>query len=249
VSTQNFFDGHGVDNGPLHALANGDDGPNGLYAYSSSTAFPSSSFNAANYWVDVIVRPAAASSTATPTRTATPSPTRTPTATATRTPTSACPCTIFPAAAAPSSARGTDGNSVEVGVKFRSDADGFITGIRFYKLSVNTRAHVAHLWSGNGTLLATAAFSNESASGWQQVSLSPPVRITANTTYVASYHTEGHYAGDQNYFTQSVDHPPLHALANGTDGPNGVYTYSSSAAFPSSTFNAANYWVDVVFSP
>ena len=38
-----------------------------------------------------------------------------------------------------------------------------------------------------GTLLASATFSNETASGWQQVNFSSPVSITAGTTYIASY--------------------------------------------------------------
>ena len=40
---------------------------------------------------------------------------------------------------------------------------------------------------------------------------------------------------------------PLEALANGVSGGNGVYRYGGSA-FPDSTNNAANYWVDVVFT-
>jgi len=38
-----------VVNGPLTALANG-----GVYGYGSSSTFPTNSFNAANYWVDVV---------------------------------------------------------------------------------------------------------------------------------------------------------------------------------------------------
>ena len=38
-----------VTNGPLTALANG-----GVYAYGSSTTFPSSSYDGSNYWVDVV---------------------------------------------------------------------------------------------------------------------------------------------------------------------------------------------------
>src|SRR5205814_2069276 len=41
---------------------------------------------------------------------------------------------------------------------------------------------------------------------------------------------------------------PLHALADGVDGGNGVFTYSSSTTFPSNTFSSANYWVDVDFN-
>ena len=32
------------------------------------------------------------------------------------------------------------------------------------------------------------------------------------------------------------------------DGPNGVYTYSPTTAFPSSSAQPANYWVDVIYT-
>jgi hypothetical protein len=123
--------------------------------------------------------------------------------------------------------------------------------VRFYKSSANTGTHVGSLWTASGTLLARATFTNETASGWQQVTFSTPVAITANTVYVASYHTDvGRYAGDNGYFaTAGVDNGPLHALKDGVSGGNGVYSYSSSPVFPTLTYNASNYWVDVMFSP
>ena len=134
-------------------------------------------------------------------------------------------------------------------MKFRSDIAGSITGIRFYKATANTGTHLGHLWSSTGTLLASATFTGESASGWQQVNFATPVAIAANTVYVASYHaTVGHYSADVNYFSsKGVDNPPLHALTNGVSGGNGVYAYGASSVFPNQTWNAANYWVDVVF--
>jgi hypothetical protein len=98
-------------------------------------------------------------------------------------------------------------------------------------------------------LLAAAEFVNVTAVGWQQVALDPPVAVTANTTYVASYHTEsGNYAYSVSYFQASgVYSPPLYALRNGENGGNGVYRYGPSG-FPTNTYNANNYWVDVVFT-
>src|SRR4051795_6053256 len=75
---------------------------------------------------------------------------------------SGCPCTIWTPAAAPANVAVTDGQPIEVGVKFRSDTDAFITGLRFYKGSANSGSHVGHLWSGGGALLAEATFTNES---------------------------------------------------------------------------------------
>jgi hypothetical protein len=69
------------------------------------------------------------------------------------------------------------------------------------------------------------------------------VPILANTTYVASYHApNGFYAFDGSYFQNGgVDSPPLHAVQSN----NGVFKYGASA-FPDETFQASNYWVDVV---
>jgi hypothetical protein len=159
----------------------------------------------------------------------------------------ACPCTVFAASSAPTVAADSDAAAVEVGMKFRSDVGGSITGVRFYKAATNTGTHVGSLWSATGTRLATVTFSGESASGWQQATFSQPVQISANTTYVVSYHTNvGHYSADAGYFNTGIDSPPLHAVANGTS-PNGVYAYGAST-FPAQTYQASNYWVDVVFT-
>ena len=74
-----------------------------------------------------------------------------------------------------------------------------------------------------------------------------PVQISANTDYVASYHSNnGHYSADENYFaTSGVDNAPLRALANGVSGGNGVYAYGTSSVFPTQSWNTTNYWVDV----
>src|SRR5205085_11271415 len=85
---------------------------------------------------------------------------------------------------------------------------------------------------------------------WQQANFANPVAVTANTVYVASYHsTIGYWSANWNFFASSgVDNAPLHALANTSGTPDGRFTYGSSSAFPTST-NTANYWVDVAFSP
>src|SRR5439155_5482130 len=127
-----------------------------------------------------------------------------------------------------------------VGVKFRSDVIGQVTGIRFYKGSGNTGTHLGHLWSDTGTLLGTVTFTNETPSGWQQANFVTPVSISANTTYVASYYAPaGAYAADGGYFfSTGIDNGPLHALANAVS-PNGVYIYGANA-FPNQTFNSTN---------
>jgi hypothetical protein len=159
-----------------------------------------------------------------------------------------CPCSIWPGTAVPGVANDPETGSVEVGVRFRSDVDGFITALRFYKGPLNAGIHTGSLWTNTGTLLGRVTFTNETPSGWQQADLPTPVAITANTIYVASYLAPvGRYSINQNYFTTAVDNPPLHAIAN-SESPNGRYRYTATSAFPNSTFRSSNYWVDVVFN-
>jgi hypothetical protein len=161
-----------------------------------------------------------------------------------------CPCTIF-TSQTPAGPSDSDTASVELGVKFRADQDGLVTGIRFYKGTGNTGTHTGTLWTEGGTRLATVTFTGETASGWQQANFASPVAVTADTTYIASYYApNGRYSADDGYFGDSgVSNSPLTALQDGVDGGNGVYRYGSGGGFPNSTFNSTNYWVDLVFSP
>jgi hypothetical protein len=146
----------------------------------------------------------------------------------------------------------------EVGLKFKSTSAGFITGVRFYKTSGNTGTHIGELYSSAGARLAQATFTNETATGWQVVSFSSPVAITANTTYTAAYFSSlGNYTEENNYFlNRSVTNSPLTAPADGTNGASGTdpgsgqgtYKYTASPAFPNQLYLSANYWVDPIFS-
>jgi len=143
-----------------------------------------------------------------------------------------------------------DARATEVGVRFRAHENGWITAIRFYKSAANTGRHVATLWTATGRELASAAFTAETASGWQQVDFARRVPIRANTTYVASYHTDaGHYSADPYYFVAGRDNGMLDLLESTTASGNGVYLRSPRSAFPTQSRLGANYWVDVVFVP
>lgn len=141
--------------------------------------------------------------------------------------------------------------SYEVGVKFTSSVSGTATGARFYKESwMGGYLHVGHLWSPTGALLASATFTNESASGWQQVTFSNPVAIQANTVYVVSFSTGGGYFGiTTNFFTSGgVTNGSLQALPSSVTGGDGVYS-TRAGAFPNVNGNGMNFWADVAFAP
>src|SRR2546423_2282320 len=62
--------------------------------------------------------------------------------------------------------------------------DKLVTGVQTCALPISL----------SGTLLATGTFTNETVSGWQTMTFTNPVQISANTTYVVSYFDpNGHY--------------------------------------------------------
>lgn len=154
---------------------------------------------------------------------------------------------LWNASATPAVVSDADPSPVELGMKFTSTSAGTAVGIAFYKGAANTGTHTGTIWSATGTLLSTGTFTNESASGWQQLMLDTPVAIAANTTYIVSYRApNGRYAVNDNFFATALTAGPLTAPASAGAGGNGTYSYVLGQA-PLSSYNASNYWVDVVF--
>jgi probable HAF family extracellular repeat protein len=218
---EGYFTDRTVRSGLLQALADGPERGNGVYAYGPSS-FPSRSYRASNYWVDVRFDPGVPL---------------------------AASATLFDPAAVPAVLEDPERTPVELGVRFRSDVDGLVTGVRFFKGPGNTGPHTGTLWSSRGQRLATGTFTDETPAGWQELVFATPVPISARTTYVASYHTEvGRYAVDEGWFSdRPVRRGPLQALTAGAKRGNGVYAPGPSS-FPTRSYRASNYWVDVRFT-
>jgi methionine-rich copper-binding protein CopC len=158
------------------------------------------------------------------------------------------PYTVFPTSARPAVAASTNTTAMELGMRFQATVDGYITGVRFYKGTGNTGTHTGSLWETSGTRLATATFRNETATGWQQVLFAAPVKITKNRTYVISYYAPvGRNSYDTGYFTnKTAGLGPIRGIAQTADISNGVY--KNGAGYPSTPFNATNFWVDAIFT-
>jgi hypothetical protein len=152
---------------------------------------------------------------------------------------------LFDPSDTPANVTWDDPMPAELGVRFQSSVAGFATGVRFYKGPQNVGNHVGNLWSSDGTLLASANFTGETETGWQVAPFTNPVPIAPDTIYVVSYHTDGFYSADPGYFTSDHSNGPLLAPAS---GGNGVYARGTTSSFPSATFGATNYWVDLIFT-
>ena len=308
-----------VTNGPLTAPSSG----NGVYAYGSSSLFPTNTYQNTNYWVDVVFNPNSNAANQAPTAVNDIGPTvtrntaltfststllandtdpngdpltvtsvsaatngtvalNTTNSTITFTPTAnytgsagftyaisdgrsgtssasvalivsapgTAPVSLFSSSATPAATNTNDTSPVELGVKFQASSSGTVSAIKFYKGTQDTGTHTGTLWSSSGQALATATFTNETASGWQTATFSNPVSIIPGATYTASYHTNaGRYSNTANAFSNAVTSGPLTAPASDTSGGNGVFAYGGTSLFPTQSFNRSNYWVDVVFNP
>ena len=150
----------------------------------------------------------------------------------------------------PSNPVEADYSAVTLGFKFYSTQAGSISGIRFYRGAKNSSGYVARLYTAGGTLLAQATLAADSCAVpcWEQANFASPVSIAANTTYVASYYTSnGRYADGYYGFNSGASNGPLIVPASSGAGGNGVYYYGRG--FPSQTWEASNYYVDIAFTP
>ena len=140
-----------------------------------------------------------------------------------------------------------DGGAYELGMNFTPSVDGFVTGTRFYKSTANTGTHSGSLWNSAGQRLATATFTAETPSGWQEVRFSQPVPVAAGQQYVISYTApKGHYASkDFQWASFGLTDPPLTVAGGFGSPPAGVY--ATPGSFPSTSFSNGNYFVDALF--
>lgn len=136
----------------------------------------------------------------------------------------------------------SDGIPYELGMKFQSAKPGQITAIRYWKAASETGVHVGKLWT-DGTLLASVTFADETQSGWQQATLSTPLDIAANTTYVVSVNANSSYGDTYDQLATSIVNNDLSSVA---DANNGVY--GSLDSFPRNSYRNSNYFRDIVFT-
>jgi hypothetical protein len=143
---------------------------------------------------------------------------------------------------APDSTGPALGQSWEQGVEFSSSVSGQITHIRFWKdKDEDYSGHIGHIWNAStGQELATATFTCETDSGWQQAPLATPLQITPGTRYKVTYNVRMFVAKTFNVFNGPIPSGPLTAWGSSFATPEGTFPTTGSTS---------NLFADVVFKP
>jgi len=126
----------------------------------------------------------------------------------------------------PADTQAETGAQYELDMKFRTDVDGWILAVRYWRGHSETGSHTGKIWSSGRAFLASAAYVDETASGWQQAELEQPLAVTANTTYVVSYNVNYSYVVTNQGLASSIVNGPIHSVA---DGNNGVFNATPNA--------------------
>lgn len=131
----------------------------------------------------------------------------------------------------------------EVGTRFTTDREGIVTELRFYKAVGETGNHTIKIWDSSGSLVTskTSLSTNETASGWQTVSLTSAVTLAAGT-YMVSVNTNTKQVKTFGYFTDNgtIYRSFMSADAGAYGQPTGNEpgTISGSAFFVDAKFSA-----------
>jgi hypothetical protein len=124
-------------------------------------------------------------------------------------------------------------------MEFSSSVNGQITHIKFWKaLGEPSGNHWGRIWSANGLLLASALFTNETASGWQVAQLQTPLPINAHVRYKVTYNVHNVVAKTFSALDNPITSGPLVAWGSSFSTPAG--------SFPT-TGSTSNLFADVIF--
>jgi hypothetical protein len=164
--------------------------------------------------------------------------------------------TLFSQPTAPASLV-ADNAAYTFGVEFSVSEAATLTAVWFFSASgaQDLPSEIA-LYAVSGATLVhseSASWSGVAASGWVSATFTSPPSLSASVNYKACvlypgggqwYSATSHY-WDTGSGSGGITNGPLSAPDNaGGDGGQDTFTQSSSLSYPSSSFNATNYWVD-----
>lgn len=113
----------------------------------------------------------------------------------------------------------------ELGTRESIDVPGNIIYLSYFRSPDDPGPHVGHLWSANGTMIATVPFTNETPTGWQIQYLDAPMSMPAGTFTVSVNSPAGaHYAYRPGLFATKLTNGHISApVSAGVYGPVGIY--------------------------
>lgn len=153
---------------------------------------------------------------------------------------------------------GSNNNNVELGTNFIVTRSGTIIAIKYPKIAGTTFANrTVKIWSttadpedfndpGTGTLLSTGTINSdeESSNGFVTVYLNPPVTLSPDVVYMASYPTKSRTYVDclENSETEFSDTLNTGLIIPLKSGWSGVVDQ-----FPTTLNNYHKYYIDIIF--
>ena len=141
----------------------------------------------------------------------------------------------------PSSFSPTYNAPLTLGMRLTTTESGYVTKVLFAKDVNNTGPHTGTVWDAAGNVLAQKAFTNETAEGWQEVTLDTPARIVAGETFTVGFSLDNHI------FASKADFPRKSNGPLTLSGAGGYYNYTSDVSgFPGGV-TGTNYGVDLEF--
>lgn len=164
---------------------------------------------------------------------------------------------IWPATSGPGSA--TVDGGVDLATEFYVTSAGLVaTGLRFWRAdtsiigSIVGRIYIVTDASSGTPLSGTDVAFTLSGTGWQTATFTAPVALTSGQRYRAVVNFPTNYSATGAYWSSGggaadIVNGPLTAptIGNATGGDQGSFVVSGSLAYPTNSFNATNYWIDV----
>ena len=137
------------------------------------------------------------------------------------------------------------------GMRWRSDVDGVVTGLKYYRTAATGTNVSGALWELNTfTTLGTVDFEDETV-GWKIVEFEEPIPINAEEHYTVSvFSLGGGFPTALNYFDDEIVVGHITAIEDGVSGiPNGLYNSDSVQSYPSLGFMSLCFFADFLFIP
>ena len=126
---------------------------------------------------------------------------------------------------------------IELGLNLSTNQDGWVRKVSFFKYEGDEGGHSAQVWSADGRLLGSQEFDSETSSGWQTLTLTKPVFISAGESFTASvYGATYSYAYD---YIPKTNSGPLSVI-------DGSFAFGEQSSYPSVP-GSWSYGVDLDF--